>query len=99
MLKPEAEQVREQLLELLDERHEAGPTDYVLMRATVEPAEPAPDGADQWAIEVVVKPTLLGSPVTRAFATLQTSADGPPVTPETLAWHVYGLLEAGELTR
>jgi hypothetical protein len=95
--KVEAEEIREQLLELLDERHEAGPTDYVVQRATVEPAEPASGAGDEWAVVVVIKPTPLGEPVTRVFDTLRTDADGE-VTPEALAWHVYGLLEAGTFT-
>ena len=92
MRKGEAEEIREHLLELLDERHEAGPTDYILQRATVEPASD-----DDWAVVVVVKPTLLGEPVTRVFETLRTDA-GDEVTPEALAWQVYGLLEAGTFT-
>ena len=93
MRKDEAEEIREQLLELLDERHEAGPTDYVVMRATVEPAQASGD-VEEWSVVVVVKPTLLGEPVTRVFETLRTDTD-TDVTPEALAWHVYGLLEAG----
>jgi hypothetical protein len=99
--KVEAEEIREQLLELLDERHEAGPTDYIVHRTTVEPvsSESGSGEAQDWALVVVVKPSLLASPVTRSFAALQTAPDGPPVTPEAVAWHVYGLLEAGELTQ
>jgi hypothetical protein len=89
MLRSEAEEVREQLLELLDERQEAGPTSYVVQRTTVEPAS---DG--DWMLEVVIRPSLLASPVELRFPELRTdTADS--VTPEQLAWHVYRLLEDG----
>jgi hypothetical protein len=83
MQRSEAEEVREQLLELLDERHEAGPTSYVVQRATAEPTD---DG--EWMLEVVIRPSLLGSPVELRFPHLRTD-DDTAASPEQLAWHVY----------
>jgi hypothetical protein len=88
--KSEAEDVREQLLELLDERHEAGPTSYIVQRATVEP-----DG-DEWQLEVVIRPSLLAPQVELRYPDLRT--DDGDVTPEQLAWHIYRALESGSVT-
>lgn len=92
MERSEAEEVREQLLELLDERHEAGPTSYVVQRTTVEP-----DG-DAWQLEVVIRPSLLATPIERRFPRLHTD-DAGDVTPEQLAWHIYRALEDGSFTQ
>jgi hypothetical protein len=85
----EATEVREQLLELLDERHEAGPTAYVVNRATVES-----DGGD-WSLVLVFHPTEPEPAVGIRFSALATEPGGADVTPESLAWHVYNGLEAG----
>jgi hypothetical protein len=90
--KGEAEEVRELLLELLDERHEAGPTSYVVRRATVEPEE-----RTGWMLEVVIRPSLLAPDVQLRYPDL-TSPDGATLTPEQLAWQVYRQLEDGAVT-
>ena len=92
MEKPEAEEVRELLLELLDERHEAGPTSYVVQRATVEPSDEA-----GWMLEVVIRPSLLAPNVELHYPQLR-SPDGAEVTAEQLAWQVYRQLEDGTVT-
>lgn len=92
MEKPEAEEVRELLLELLDERHEAGPTSYVVRRATVEPAAEA-----GWMLEVVIRPSLLAPDVELRYPELR-APDGATLTPEQLAWQVYRQLEDGTVT-
>ena len=91
MDKSDAEQVREQLLELLDERHEAGPTSYIVQRATVEPVD------DGWQLEVVIRPSLLAAPVQLRYPDLRTDESGD-VAPEQLAWHIYRALESGTVT-
>ena len=92
MEKAEAEEVRELLLELLDERHEAGPTSYVVRRATVEQAE-----AGGWMLEVVIRPSLMAPNVELLYPDLG-SPDGETLTPEELAWQVYRQLEGGAVT-
>jgi hypothetical protein len=92
MQRSEAEEVREQLLELLDERHEAGPTAYVVQRATVEAAE-----GGEWMLEVVIRPSLLATPVELRYPDLAAAGDAT-ATPEQLAWHVYRQLEDGAVT-
>jgi hypothetical protein len=78
----DAEEVRELVLELLDERHEAGPTTYELHRAMVEP-----DG-DAFAFVLVVRPEAGAGFVGVRFTELATDA-------EALGWDVYRRLEAG----
>ena len=94
MQKSEAEAAREQLLELLDERHEAGPTNYVLQRATAEAI-----GDDDWGLVVVVRPSLLAPTIEHTFSDVTAGPAGPAGTPEGLAWQVYQALEDGQLTR
>jgi hypothetical protein len=90
--KADAAEIREQLLELLDERHEAGPTAYVINRATVEA-----DG-DAWALVLSFHPTESEPAQELRFAELTTEPGGDPMSPESLAWHVYNGLEAGRFT-
>jgi hypothetical protein len=90
--KSEAEQVRELLLELLDERHEAGPTSYVVQRATVEPT-----AASGWMLEVVIRPSLLAPDLELRYPELR-APDGASLTAEQLAWQVYRQLEDGAVT-
>lgn len=92
MDKSEAEEVRELLLELLDERHEAGPTSYIVQRATVEPTH---DGT--WMLEVVIRPSLLAPNVELRYPELRSPA-GDALTAEQLAWQVYRRLEDGVVT-
>ena len=90
MRKVDAEEIREQLLELLDERHEAGPTEYVVERATVEP-----DGDDDWSLVLVFRPTTRAPLHGWQQRELRRITTGEPATPEALGWEVYGLLERG----
>ena len=75
--------MREQLLELLDERHEAGPTAYVVQRASVETT-----GDGGACVELVFQPTAGNPYVGIRFVDLSGE-------PESLAWHIYNSLEAG----
>ena len=92
MEKSEAEEVRELLLELLDERHEAGPTSYVVQRATVEPSDEV-----GWMLEVVIRPSLLAPQVAMRYPDLR-GTSGETLTAEQLAWQVYRQLEDGAAT-
>jgi hypothetical protein len=93
--KAEAEEIREQLLELLDERHEAGPTDYVVQRATVEPDPTAAD-SDEWCLVLVFRPTVTAPLHGWRQRELRRIRTGEEATPEAMAWDVYGtVLEAG----
>jgi len=92
--KAAAEEIREQLLELLDERHEAGPTDYVVQRATVE-AE-----GDDWGLVLVFRPTASAPLHGWRQRELRRIGTGEPATPEAMAWDIYGaVLERGEVVR
>jgi hypothetical protein len=80
-----ADAVVDQLLELFDERFEAGPADYVLQRANVEGA------GDDAAVTVVWRPSLLG-PLLGVRRTDLGTGDA-----EALAWELYRLLEGGSI--
>ena len=92
MEQSEAEEVRELLLELLDERHEAGPTSYIVQRATVEAADES-----GWMLEVVIRPSLLAANVELRYPELRVPG-GDGLTPEQLAWQIYRQLEDGAVT-
>jgi hypothetical protein len=92
----DAEAVRDQLLELLDERHEAGPTAYVVNRATVEGLD-AGDDPDAAAVVLVFRHAVDAAIVERRFDELVTEPGAGPVTAEAFAWHLYNSLEAGRL--
>ena len=57
MQRSEADGTLDHLHEVLDERFEAGPADYVIAHAIAQST-----GADTWAVEVVYTPTP-GAPV------------------------------------
>lgn len=79
----------EQLLEVLDERYEAGPTAYVVSRATVEPA------GDDHAVVVVFRRTA-DEPLLRFTSdTLVAPGSGDAVTPEKLGWAIYQVVLEG----
>jgi hypothetical protein len=87
----DAEAVLEQLLEVLDERYEAGPTTYVVNRATVEAT-----GADESAVVVVFRRTADGPLLTFTAESLVRVGSGEPVTAEQLGWDIYqAVLEGG----
>ncbi|MDQ1705929.1 MAG: hypothetical protein QOF18_2295 [Frankiaceae bacterium] len=89
--KRDAEAVLEQLLEVLDERYEAGPTTYVVNRATVEPA------GDSWAVRLVFRRTSDGPLLGWHQQELVSIADATSaVTAEQVGWDLYRVvLEAG----
>ncbi|MDQ1679485.1 MAG: hypothetical protein QOI42_344 [Frankiaceae bacterium] len=91
MDKADADAVLEQLLEVLDERYEAGPTTYVVSRATVEPS----DGS--WALQLVFRREadgpLLGWHQQELVSIVDASST---VTAEQMGWDLYRVvLEAG----
>ncbi|MDQ1697683.1 MAG: hypothetical protein QOJ03_3036 [Frankiaceae bacterium] len=90
MKQSEAEAVLEQLLEVLDERYEAGPTTYVVNRATVEPT-----GTDQYAVVVVFRRTADGPLLTFTADALVRVSSGEPVSAEQLGWDIYQVVLEG----
>lgn len=98
MRKSEAVEVREQLLELLDERHEAGPTDYIVLRATVEPdgASTTDDDRDEWSLDLVFRPTADAALHGWRQRELRRISSGEAISAEAMAWDLYGtVLEGG----
>ena len=95
MQRAEAEEIREQLLELLDERQEAGPTDYVVQRATAEPDDGSGDEGE-WSLVLVFRPTAGAALHGWRQRDLRRISTGEPVSPESMAWDLYGsVLEGG----
>ena len=87
----DADAVLEQLLEVLDERYEAGPTSYVVNRATVEPA------GESWELALVFRRTADGPVLGWRQQELVSVLDPTSaVTAEQLGWDLYRVvLEEG----
>lgn len=84
MQRSEADETLDHLHEVLDERFEAGPADYVIAHAIATPA-----GPDEWAVEVAYTP----APGAAQQALLFSDLAGR--TPLELAWEIYRTLESG----
>ena len=84
MQRSEADETLDHLHEVLDERFEAGPADYVIAHAIAKPT-----GADAFAVEVVYTP----APGADERALLTNELNGR--TPLELAWEIYRTLESG----
>lgn len=87
MLRSEADETLDHLHEVLDERFEAGPADYVIAHAIATST-----GADTFAVEVVYSPTAGAE--TREIRVDE--LDGR--TPLEIAWEIYRTLESGTPT-
>ena len=83
MQRSEADETLDQLHEVLDERFEAGPADYVISQATAQSID-----ADAWAVEVVYTPR----PGAGTHGLRLRELNGR--TPLEAAWEVYRRLEA-----
>ena len=86
MQRSEADETLDHLHEVLDERFEAGPADYVISHAIAQHA-----GPDAWAVEVVYTPR----PGAAAHGLRMTALERR--TPLEAAWEFYRRLE-GEPT-
>ena len=84
MQRSEADETLDHLHEVLDERFEAGPADYVIAHAIAKPT-----GADSFAVEVVYTP----SPGAEERVLAMDDLDGR--TPLDIAWEIYRTLESG----
>jgi hypothetical protein len=84
MQRSEADETLDHLHEVLDERFEAGPADYVIAHAIA-----APSGPDTFAIEVVYTPTPGAETSTIRIDELEER------TPLQAAWEIYRRLESG----
>lgn len=84
MRRSEADETLEHLHEVLDERFEAGPADYVISHAIAQPT-----GADTCAVEVVYTP----QPGAQTCTLRVDELDGR--TPLEAAWAIYRTLESG----
>ena len=84
MQRAEADELLDQLHEVLDERFEAGPAPYVIDTMTAQPA-----GTDDWVVEVVYEPAA-GAPRRGMRLTVLGAR-----TPLEGAWEIYRRLEAG----
>ena len=82
MRRGEADETLDHLHEVLDERFEAGPADYVIAHAIAQPT-----GDDSFAVEVVYTPQS-GAP-THGL----TMAELNGRTPLEAAWEIYRRLE------
>jgi hypothetical protein len=82
MQRSEADETLDHLHEVLDERFEAGPADYVIAHAIAQST-----GADTWGVEVVYTPTP-GAPI---HGLRMQELNGR--TPLEAAWEVYRRLE------
>ena len=82
MQRSEADETLDHLHEVLDERFEAGPADYVIDHAIAQPV-----GADEWAIEVVYTP----SPGAGKYGLRLTELGDR--TALQAAWVIYGRIE------
>lgn len=87
MQRSEADETLDHLHEVLDERFEAGPADYVIAHAIALSV-----GADTWAVEVVYTPT----PGAAACTIRMDELGGR--TPLEMAWEIYRTLESGTPT-
>lgn len=85
MQRSDADETLDHLHEVLDERFEAGPADYVIEHATA-----VADGDDGWLVEVVYTPRP-GEP-TRDVRMRELGGR----TALEAAWEIYRGLEAGE---
>ena len=84
MQRSEADETLDHLHEVLDERFEAGPADYVISHAIAQAS-----GPDTWAVEIVYTPRP-----GEATSTLRVEElDGR--TPLETAWAIYRTLESG----
>jgi hypothetical protein len=84
MQRSEADETLDHLHEVLDERFEAGPADYVIAHAIAKST-----GPDAWAVEVVYTPTAGAEQQTLLMAELAGR------TPLDAAWEIYRTLESG----
>lgn len=84
MRRSEADETLEHLHEVLDERFEAGPADYVIGHAIAQPT-----GPDTCAVEVVYTP----QPGAETRTLRVDALDGR--TPLETAWEIYRTLESG----
>ena len=84
MQRSEADETLDHLHEVLDERFEAGPADYVIAHAIAKPS-----GPESFAVEVVYTPT----PGADQQVLLIGELDGR--TPLETAWEIYRTLESG----
>lgn len=84
MQRSEADETLDHLHEVLDERFEAGPADYVIAHAITQPT-----GPDTWAVEVVYTP----APAAAARTIRMDELNGR--TPLETAWEIYRTLESG----
>jgi hypothetical protein len=85
MQRSEADETLDHLHEVLDERFEAGPADYVIDHAIAQSV-----GADAWAVEVVYTPR----PGAATHGLRMAELGGR--TALQAAWEIYGRLEGGE---
>jgi len=84
----EADELLDQLHEVLDERFEAGPAPYVIDTMTAEPAD-----GDDWAVEIVYEPSTGAA---RHGLRLQTLGARTPLEG---AWEIYRHLESGVIAQ
>ena len=84
MQRSEADETLDHLHEVLDERFEAGPADYVIDHAIAQST-----GDDAWAVDVVYTP----APGAAACTIRIDELDGR--TPLETAWEIYRTLESG----
>ena len=84
MQRSEADETLDHLHEVLDERFEAGPADYVIAHAIAKPS-----GPESFAVEVVYTPT----PGADQQVLLVSELEGR--TPLETAWEIYRTLESG----
>ena len=83
MQRSEADETLDHLHEVLDERFEAGPADYVIAHAIAKSV------GDAWAVEVAYAPTANAAQRELLISEL----DGR--TPLEAAWEIYRTLESG----
>ena len=84
MQRSAADETLDHLHEVLDERFEAGPADYVIAHAIARES-----GPDSWAVEVVYTPAPGAGQQELRISDL----DGR--TPLEVAWEIYRTLESG----